>query len=548
MKRPATRFAFALLAVALGPGLATVSQPDVDLFVAVRSTPANGGIAFLNDPVNIDFTAPVDLSTADLNSVSFQVQDLTGTVLAEVPSGSFRLAKSSSGSAFGRRLVFEPVLAINNTYTNGGFRAGRAYIVTLMAGGAGATNVLRDTFGRPLARTFSFQFTTPTGTTPAELFRNPEPGGSRRVGFSVTRAENGKALLNQAAQTPVVVTLEFGQALNPHTSNIPVALNLCPTERSISNRGKVFLEYDDTEPSIGQKAWIPALVVLVRNNSRGAIVQLHPLGVLPNSAKIRVIVEPDVEDISGESNVGSATFSRIFAAFDTVQRFEPQFNAIVETFDTTEQIDLAAPILEPLAEINPGFVRSNFDFEGSATILDYQPTSPLVILNTDFTQITPKNGPPINVAGGVFQFRDVTIPAGVTVKGEGSNPMVWLVTGDFMIDGLLTVEGDDGERVQTTGALFGDHAEQPEPGVALRPQQPSVGDSLAAGSLQVLRAVARQRPNIGAGAFARDPGDGCEFARATLGHGLCDSGACTNWMQLSEVALSRRPVVPCERA
>ena len=70
-----------------------------------------------------------------------------------------------------------------------------------------------------------------------------------------------------------------------------------------------------------------------------------------------------------------------------------------------------------------------------------------MILNTDFTQITPVNGPPINVAGGVFQFRNVSISAGVTVKGTGSNPMVWLVTNDFTIDGLLTVQGEDGHWV-----------------------------------------------------------------------------------------------------
>ena len=86
------------------------------------------------------------------------------------------------------------------------------------------------------------------------------------------------------------------------------------------------------------------------------------------------------------------------------------------------------------------------------TGLDYRPTAQEVVLNTDFTQITPVGAPPINVAGGVFVFRNVTIDAGVTVRGVGSNPMVWVVTGDFVVDGHLSVDGDDGQRVDTLSA------------------------------------------------------------------------------------------------
>ena len=62
----------------------------------------------------------------------------------------------------------------------------------------------------------------------------------------------------------------------------------------------------------------------------------------------------------------------------------------------------------------------------ATTILDYAPTQSEVILNTDFTQIQPTVGPPINVAGGIFVFDEVTIPQGVTVRAFGSNPMIWI--------------------------------------------------------------------------------------------------------------------------
>ncbi len=80
---------------------------------------------------------------------------------------------------------------------------------------------------------------------------------------------------------------------------------------------------------------------------------------------------------------------------------------------------------------------------------DYRPTAREVVLNTDFTQATPATGLPYNVTGGVFVFRNVHIPAGVHVRGTGSKPMIWVVTGSFRVDGELSVDGEDGQRVDT---------------------------------------------------------------------------------------------------
>jgi hypothetical protein len=80
---------------------------------------------------------------------------------------------------------------------------------------------------------------------------------------------------------------------------------------------------------------------------------------------------------------------------------------------------------------------------------DFQPTVREVVLNTDFTQVQSSNCPPVNVTGGVFLFRSVRIPAGVTVRGEGSRPMVWIVAGDFVVEGDLILDGRDGARVDT---------------------------------------------------------------------------------------------------
>ncbi len=77
-------------------------------------------------------------------------------------------------------------------------------------------------------------------------------------------------------------------------------------------------------------------------------------------------------------------------------------------------------------------------------LYDYAPSAREVILNTDFTQITPVGCPPISIVGGVFLFRNVTIPLGVHVRGTGSRPMIWVVTGTFRVDGDISVNGSGG--------------------------------------------------------------------------------------------------------
>jgi hypothetical protein len=81
--------------------------------------------------------------------------------------------------------------------------------------------------------------------------------------------------------------------------------------------------------------------------------------------------------------------------------------------------------------------------------LDYDPVGPDVVLNTDVTQIQPTQGPAYTVTGGVFFFRNVTIRQGVRVRGVGSNPMIWVVSGTFTVDGELSVDGEHGAAVWT---------------------------------------------------------------------------------------------------
>ena len=83
--------------------------------------------------------------------------------------------------------------------------------------------------------------------------------------------------------------------------------------------------------------------------------------------------------------------------------------------------------------------------------VDWNPTAPTVVLNTDQTVLR-IGANRYTVRGGVFVFRNVTIPRGTVIKGEGSNPLVLILAGTMRIDGEISVRGNDGKRVATTNS------------------------------------------------------------------------------------------------
>ena len=432
-----------------GGGSSTGSSQASGDFIVLQTEPLNNGRLYLNDPISIDFTKKVDLSSVNLNTFSFQVLDQTGSPVFEPVAGDFALATSPGDTDVGRRLQFVPRFPTNNTYDNGGFRPGRTYIVQLVGGNRVNGTVIRDQDGKGMTQAFSFRCQTSDGATPNQLFRNTVPGGPRRVALEVSPTPDASGVaLNKLGAPPVEIRLVFDQALNPNSDNVPTAVETNPLLRSPNARGRVFLEYDDVER--GANTWVPADVELETNGLSGSTLVLRPVGVLPNNATIRVIVESTLEDISGESNVSNAAYERIFGTFRTKRSYEQQFDALVEDFQDASSVDFAAPFPEPVAEVGPGYIKAGFAFEGTQTTLEFEPTLRDTILNTDFTQVTPKAGTPYNVSGGVFNFKNVKIPAGVTVQGQGTNPMVFLVSGSFEIEGTLSVRGGDGARVDSS--------------------------------------------------------------------------------------------------
>ncbi|HEX6811082.1 MAG TPA: hypothetical protein VF384_05600 [Planctomycetota bacterium] len=433
-------------------------------FIVLQTEPSDNGALFLNDAISIDFSNPVSLESASLLTFSFQVLDQIGNTVAEPVAGHFEIGTSpgDSPTALGRRLKFVPRLPTNDLYTNGGFRPGRTYVVQLVGGNPVNGTVLRDNNGKGLRDAVSFRFTTSDGVTPGQLFRNPAAGGPRRASFEFEpKDSSGLVYLNKLGAPPVEIRLAFDQPLNPSSANVPTAVETNPLTRSSNAKGRIFLEYKDPEydPSPDDYTWIPADVTI--DQETVSVVTLRPLGVLPNNATIRVIVERTLEDISGESNTSNPAYDPVFGTFRTQRSYEQQFDALVDDFLTTDNFDLAAAFAQPVAEVGPGYVKAGFAFEGTTTGAEFEPTLPETVLNTNLTLVQPKVGSAYNVSGGVFNFKNVKINPGKNVKGTGSNPMVWLVSGSFEVGGSLSVDGGQGTRVDSSG-----NADVPKPGGA----------------------------------------------------------------------------------
>lgn len=416
-------------------------------FYVIDTVPKNNGTVFLNQTIALEFTQEVDLTSVDLNSWSFVARDPgTGNPLGEAVVGEFRY-QVTEGVTNRRVVEFLPTFPSNNLYDNGGFKPGRRYDVELNAGSLRGAPALRSLGGQLLNRGAAFVFFTPEGTTPQQLFIDIRSGGPNRVALS---PEGTTEDLNFFIAPNDPIRLVFNQPLNPASSNF--------------NTERIFLEYFDPDASFGtppNMTRIPAVLELVTNLPTRAEATLTPVGVLPSFAEIFVIVEAALEDIAGESNVADPAFKRVFGSFKTVAAFPFQYDAIVESFDDHERFDAEAAFMEPLADWKEGRLRASFDYGGTMTLFDFEPTQREVVLNTDFTQVIPKQGVPFTVSGGVFQFNDITIPSGVVVRGEGSNPLVLLAAGKVLIDGTLSVNGADGTIVDT---LRG--AENPVPGGA----------------------------------------------------------------------------------
>ncbi|MFG0316577.1 MAG: hypothetical protein ACF8XB_04835, partial [Planctomycetota bacterium JB042] len=192
----------------------------------------------------------------------------------------------------------------------------------------------------------------------------------------------------------------------------------------------------------------------------GAEVLVFPTGVLPLAHGLVLELSDALESIDGTTAGAGAP-----AAFGEVAGYTvaaspnggaPIDDATVETFDTKEFEDPSVA-LEGVAvaswnEGGSGHLRATSSFGGPDALGPFEapPWDDLILLDTDhqtfplFNGATPLAKPGTVVTDGVFRFSSFHLPAGVTLRAVGSNPLVITCTESCLIEGTIDVSGRPG--------------------------------------------------------------------------------------------------------
>jgi len=453
-------------------------------FQLTRISLLEGDTLKVNEEILFTFSQPISFASVSLNTISIK------TLSGAPATGSFQLRTPN-------QVAFQPNCPTLDGLTDTGLRPDSQYeIVVVGTSPTGATNTVRSAGGALLGVTQVRHFSTPSPTTPGQLFQDkkpnqsPEPvlreqgsselqatylevGGDpdNRVYFELDPLQNlvlsvpgFEAPLNMYSDpaTRLAVVIEFDQAVNPSSDNIS------------SDRVRLeFLAFGGT--------WVPlgTRVTLLDNCSEtGASVRLEPIGIVPPESKLRAVVLPSFEDLVSETNTQSqvnfAVTDTAAVVFTSLTPDDQKSDQLPESFDfggedPLSNQDTAALFGSPVAEWGDGLLESAFQFDGTGGpggAFDWlvKSTDDL-ILDTDQDTLTGADGVTIQeVVGGVLNVRNLTIQAGGTVRVQGPNPLRINATGDVAIRGLLDLSGFDADDVSALNS--GDVLEEGAEGAA----------------------------------------------------------------------------------
>ncbi|MFH1999425.1 MAG: hypothetical protein ABIK28_07075, partial [Planctomycetota bacterium] len=221
---------------------------------------------------------------------------------------------------------------------------------------------------------------------------------------------------------------------------------------------------------------------LLDNEFNGSCVSINPKGMLPFDAEMEVMIRSRLKSLKGanlSSQENRSPLSSICAATFRTQPapFQHMADEFLENFDDNAFEDDVRVMDKANASWNiqdldslPPFYKhlvATFGLGGSGELGDLLPGgySSVVYLDTDYQVFplldgsTPGILTPKVVTDGRFNFQNIHIPAGVTIYGRGSNPLVFTATGEVLIEGTIDLDGRQG----TIDVAF-DSAFIPNPG------------------------------------------------------------------------------------
>ncbi|KAA3608048.1 MAG: hypothetical protein DWQ01_13295 [Planctomycetota bacterium] len=428
----------------------SAKKAAVGNFRILSTNMTEGAIWALNRPIILEFNNPLDLTTVGFGSIIIRPVDRA--VQGHPVTGTFEPVAGTSNTT----VAFYPSCPTNETSDNGAFvPGGYEYELALPTEADFGSSVLRDTGGHLLSTGLTRSFFTPT--PPADpLFIDTKDGAPILIQNAVYPVVPSGP--NLFTQTDNQVQIRFDQPVNGDPSNL--------------NTDRLYLLYED---AVGAGTFtstnrVPGSLLLVENCSReGSLVYFLVQGILPPQRQIRLVVDTAFEDLSGQTNQNLQTFDFLVPDLATFYG-DPSFDnddetadAFFDSFDNNVHLDAGEDLPAPVGLIEDGFVQASFDYPG----VQIGPEDSFTLgenlyleISTDGTTVvTDTSGRDFTVENGVLQVYDLTIEAGATMRGTGSNPLVIYANGTVNVQGTLDVSG---EHALTPVALNSPHI--PEPG------------------------------------------------------------------------------------
>ncbi|MBT5119797.1 MAG: hypothetical protein HOM34_03625, partial [Planctomycetes bacterium] len=454
------KFILPALLLFAGVGTSCLSEqvdlsPDSGNFQVLATDLNDDDVWALNRSITLTFNNPIDPDSVGFHSVVIRPLD-NNQVSGQPVTGMFELLADGYGNA-DQAIRFWPACASHSeSGGDGGLIAGGVDYELLLPTSSDASAVLRDTAGHPLSLGLRRTFRTPI--PPAEeTYLDLALGPLHILAVDFPERLN---LFTEGEPSDVVVT--FDQDLEPGISNL--------------NSDSLWLEYT-LDAAFGsspdETKRVPVRYFLLGNCAPTAVqVVMRPLGILPPDALFRVVMAPTLRDLSGETNslFSFSAESRSESLLDLYNTTAPvgdesMVDEFMDNFLDTSHIDLSATLYAPQASPRDGAMHASMSFPGEAVAQDknfWLGNNEVKYIDTDGVKtVTDSNQEVFPVNDGVLYLNNLTIEAGATLRGQGSNPLQIYVVGDIFVYGTIDVSGDPAPSTVT-----GNRPDQPEYGAS----------------------------------------------------------------------------------
>ena len=384
-----------------GSGGADASDDATDLVLIDVSVGGNAGVA-LNQIIRLEFSEAIAPGTVSPETVRIRL----GPNFAKQVPGEL--------SVIGNMIEFAGRLPTRADLSDSGLIPAATYQVEVP--GFPAANTLRNLDGDALRSTQVVTFATAAASSP-KLFIDYHPDTAPHV-VAVNPKEDATDVPGDAS-----VEITISEPLHPATTNTS-NVRLTMIERPAGN-------------VLDPRRSIQGTVVL--EQSRGSVVlKFVPLFPLADNAKYELSIDRRVTDLVGNDMVPFTSHFTLRDEPPVPGQFNLDFEAASEAFVDTDQT---------IASWNrdvPGAVSGIFTAgAGNGSDGDFKPV---------FNTVLDADAQP----GGVFNFRVVEIPAGVTVRVTGNVPATILSLATMRIDGTLDASGGAGadSEISTTASTI----------------------------------------------------------------------------------------------